>query len=121
MWRDEHHVLDMLIYARRARDFNAGVTWERFASDEMLQYATQRVLMIVGEAACKVSDEYRAAHPGVPWQQIAAFRHRLVHDYTRIDPARVWEIVQQHIDPLITTLEPLVPPPPPPPPESDKP
>ncbi len=37
MWRDQHLLLDMLIYARRAREFNLGATWERFASDKMLQ------------------------------------------------------------------------------------
>jgi uncharacterized protein with HEPN domain len=78
----------------------------------MLQFATQRVLQIVGEAASKVSEEYRQAHPEIPWQQIAAFRHRLVHDYTRIDLARVWEIVELQVGPLIAALEPLVPPPP---------
>jgi len=114
MWRDEHLVLDMLIYARRARDYNTDLSWEQFSADEMLQDATQRVLQIVGEAASKVSEEYRQAHPQIPWQQIAAFRHRLVHDYTRVDLARVWEIVQQHVAPLITGLEPLIPPPPPP-------
>jgi uncharacterized protein with HEPN domain len=85
MWRDDHLVLDMLIHARKARDFNAGMTWERFCADEMVQFATQRVLQIVGEAAWKVSDEYRLAHPDIPWSQIAGLRHRLVHDYTRID------------------------------------
>jgi uncharacterized protein with HEPN domain len=112
MWRDEHLVLDMLIHARKARDFNAGRTWEKFAADEMLQFATQRVLQIVGEAAWKVSEEYRSAHPDIPWPQIAGLRHRLVHDYTRIDLALVWEIMQKHVEPLIAALEPLVPPPP---------
>jgi uncharacterized protein with HEPN domain len=70
----------------------------------------------VGEAAWKVSEEFRVAHPDIPWPQIAGLRHRLVHDYTRIDLALVWEIVQKHVEPLIAALEPLVPPPPTPPP-----
>ena len=113
MWRDDHLVLDMLIHARQARDFNTGVSWERFSTDTMLQFATQHALQIVGEAASKVTDPYRQAHPQIPWQQIAGFRHRLVHDYTRIDLSKVWEIVQTNLPPLIAALEPLVPPPPP--------
>lgn len=112
MWRDDHHLLDMLIYARQARDFNVQATWEQFSTDIMLQYATQRALQIVGEAASKVSEEFRAAHPAIPWEQIIGFRHRLVHDYTRIDLAKVWEVVNTHVQPLIEALEPLVPPPP---------
>lgn len=114
MWRDEHLVLDMLIYARQARDFNTGVTWERFSTDRMLQYATQYALQIVGEAAYKVTDAYRAAHPEIPWQPIATFRHRMVHDYGRVELPKVWDVVQNHLGPLIAALEPLVPPPPPP-------
>lgn len=41
MWRDDHLLLDMLIYARRARDYNARLTWEQFELNEMLQSATQ--------------------------------------------------------------------------------
>lgn len=34
MWRDDHLILDMLIYARQTRQFNTGVTWERFSADK---------------------------------------------------------------------------------------
>jgi len=110
MWRDEPLLLDMLIYARQARQFNAGVTWSRFAADKQLQYATQYSIQCVGEAAFKVSKEYRQAHPEIPWEKIAAFRHRLVHDYPRIELPKVWAVVEHHLTPLITALEPLVPP-----------
>ncbi|HWL91982.1 MAG TPA: HepT-like ribonuclease domain-containing protein [Phycisphaerae bacterium] len=68
---------------------------------------------IIGEAASKISVEYRQAHPEIQWSEIVGLRHRLVHDYTRVDTTKVWEIVQNHIAPLIAVLEPLVPPPPP--------
>ena len=47
--RDDALALDMLIYARRAREFNDGVTWERFSTDRLLQYATQYALQCIGE------------------------------------------------------------------------
>ena len=113
MRRDEHLVLDMLIYARQARDFNTSVSWDRFSTDRQLQYATQYALQVIGEAGYNVTPEYQAARPEIPWQQIATFRHRMVHDYGRIDARKVWDVIQKHIGPLIEALEPLVPPPPP--------
>lgn len=110
MWRDEAYLLDMLIHARRARSFSAGVTYERFASDQMLQDATCHVLQIIGEAAGKVSPEFRVAHAEIPWQRIIGLRHRLVHDYPRIELPKVWNVVENYIPPLIAALEPLVPP-----------
>jgi uncharacterized protein with HEPN domain len=110
MWRDEHLLLDMLIHARRAVKFNSGVAWERFAADEMLQAATQYSLQVVGEAASKVSREYRTDHSEIPWDRIIAFRHRMVHDYPRIELPKVWGVVQNHLPSLITELEKLIPP-----------
>jgi len=109
MWRDEHLLLDMLIHARRAVKFNSDVTWERFASDEMLQAATQYSLQIIGEAASKISREYRATQPQIPWDRIIAFRHRMVHDYPRIELPKVWAVVQNHLPSLIADLEHLIP------------
>jgi len=37
-------------------------------------------------------------------------RHRIAHDYFRLDLLKVWEIVQNDIPSLIAAIEPLVPP-----------
>jgi len=37
-------------------------------------------------------------------------RHRLVHEYFRIIPERVWDVVEKDIPELIQVIEPLVPP-----------
>jgi len=110
MWRDEAYLLDMLIYARRAEQFNKGTTLERFLSDPLLQSATLHVLQVVGEAASKVSVEFRRDHPEIPWDKIVGLRHRLVHDYPRIELPKVWTIVQSYIPPLIEAVQRLVPP-----------
>jgi len=110
MWRDVAYLLDMLIYARKASIFCKDSSLEKFMTDEVLQSATLHVLQIIGEAANKVSQEFQEVHPEVPWQRIINFRHRLVHDYPRIEIPKVWSIVQEQIPPLISELEKLVPP-----------
>ncbi len=110
MWRDEHLLLDMLIHARRARDFNAKITWEDFQSDKMAQYATQYALQIIGEPASKISRAFRDRQPQIPWDKIIAFRHRMVHDYPRVELPKVWAVVQNYLPSLIASLEPLIPP-----------
>lgn len=81
-----------------------------FENDELIQNAVMHVIQVVGEVATKVSDAFKTAHPEIPWKAIAGMRHRLVHDYTRIDVPTVWRVVQTHLPPLIAQLEPLVPP-----------
>lgn len=109
MWRDDAYLLDILLFARRALRFNAGTTWEEFEGNELLQHGTVRALEVIGEAARKVSGEFRDAHPQIPWHEMIGLRHRLIHEYFRIDLRRVWDTVQNDLPKLIALIEPLVP------------
>jgi len=110
MWRDEAYLLDMLIAAREAKQFCEELSWERFRNSSLHQHAIAKALENVGEAARKVSEDTKAAHPEIPWNRIVGLRHRIVHDYFHLDLVRVWEIVTKDISVLITMLEPLIPP-----------
>jgi uncharacterized protein with HEPN domain len=110
MLRDEALLLDMLLSARKALRFTRGVDWAKFEADELIQNAVMHVIQIVGEAATKISDQFKTAHPEIPWKAISGMRHRLVHDYTRIDVPTVWRVVQVHLPPMIAQIEPLIPP-----------
>jgi uncharacterized protein with HEPN domain len=110
MWRDDACLLDMLIAARKIRAFTEGVTLDRFLRDELMQHGIMRLIEILGEAARHISEDFRANHPEVPWRQIIGMRNRMVHEYFRVIPAKVWDVVEQEIPALISLLEPLVPP-----------
>jgi uncharacterized protein with HEPN domain len=105
-----HYYLTCCLAAKKVREFNRGASWEKFQSDQMLQAATQYALQIIGEAASKVSRGFQDAHPEIGWSKITGLRHRLVHDYPRIELPKIWTIVESQIAPLIAALEPLVPP-----------
>lgn len=109
MWRDDAYVLDMLLAARKVLEFAEGVQWDQFKRDEVVQNAVMRQIQIMGEAARCVSAEYRSEHVNVPWGDIIGMRNRLVHEYFRILPRRVWDVVEEDIPKLIGMLEPLVP------------
>ncbi|HUT28780.1 MAG TPA: DUF86 domain-containing protein [Sedimentisphaerales bacterium] len=110
MWRDDAYLLDMLLAARKVGEFTRDVSWERFQADELMQNAVMRQIQIIGEAARKVSPEYQKQHPEIAWQQVIGMRNRLVHEYFRIIPERVWDVVERDIPELVRVIEPLVPP-----------
>ena len=110
MSRDDSYLLDMLVAARKARAFVAGLVWEDFATNEIAQHAVMRMIQIVGEAANRTSDATRASYPQIPWREIIGMRHRLVHDYFGTNLARVWTTVQDDLPALIAALEAIVPP-----------
>jgi len=110
MWRDEAYLLDILIAARKVLRYVSDLSRELFKEDTLRQDAVIRNLQIIGEAARKISDEFRSEHPEVPWSEIVGMRNRLVHDYSRIDVTKIWDTAQEDIPSLIRWIEPLVPP-----------
>ena len=100
----------MLQAAREMRDLSANLTWDTFQQSRLHQHAMVRLIEIIGEAARAISEETKAAHPEIPWIRIIDMRNHLVHRYFQVDLQRVWDVIQNHIAPLIAQLEPLVPP-----------
>ena len=110
MRRDETYLLDILIAARDARSFVADVTQSQFCASRLHQNAVVKALEIIGEAAARISDETRQAHPEIPWADITGMRNRLVHGYFEVDLGKVWDTIQDDLPTLIARIEPLVPP-----------
>jgi uncharacterized protein with HEPN domain len=79
---------------------------EHFRSDVRTQDAIIRNLQVMGEAVKKVSAETRAAHPKVPWRDIAGMRDRVVHDYFGVSLDMVWDVAVNHIPALLAVLPP---------------
>lgn len=82
---------------------------EAFRRDLMVQDAIIRNIQVMGEAVKKISAEMRAAHPEVPWRDIAGMRDRLVHDYFGISLDIVWDVAKNHIPPLRESLPRVLP------------
>lgn len=111
---------DRLRYALRVREMTDGKSFEGYLGEDILRYAVERCVSIIGEAASKVSEEFRVAHPEIEWRAIIAQRHRLVHEYGGVRHDLIWAVATEHIPELIRLMEPLMPPPPPDPePEED--
>lgn len=106
---DRAYLWDMLTAARAVVAFVEGRTLEEYIIDLMLRSAVERQVEIVGEAARRVSKEFQAMHPEIPWRPIQAQRHILAHDYGEIKHDRLWRVAVEHIPALIQQLAPLVP------------
>jgi uncharacterized protein with HEPN domain len=112
---DESRLKHMLDAARAALAFTAGRTRADLSADLMLQFALVRALEIVGEAAARMSEPTRTAHPEIPWTAIIGMRNRLVHGYFDVDLEIVWRTTTESLPPLIASLgsllaQPLAPP-----------
>ncbi|MBF6605164.1 MAG: DUF86 domain-containing protein [Chloroflexi bacterium] len=82
----------------------------RFMRDGMVQDAVMRNFEIIGEAAKRLDDSYRTAHPEIPWRALAGLRDVLIHQYEGVDPERVWTIVERELPNLCEAIAALLPP-----------
>jgi uncharacterized protein with HEPN domain len=94
MRREELHVADLVDNARAVREYLNGVTRERWDADRVLRDAVLYRMLLLGEIASALPDDFRDKYPNVAWRQIRAFRNLAVHRYFSVDWAVVWKIAQ---------------------------
>lgn len=83
---------------------------EHFLAEELVQDAVLRNFEVIGEAAKRLDDAYRAAHPEIPWRALAGLRDVLIHQYEGVDLERVWAIVECELPVLKKAIATLLPP-----------
>jgi uncharacterized protein with HEPN domain len=106
--RDLAYLWDMRETAREVLSFLEGVAFTDFQSNKVLRYAVERQLLVIGEAANRVSSELRERHPEIPWRPIIAQRHVLAHEYGEVLVERIWITATKSLPPLIAALEVLL-------------
>jgi len=73
---------------------------EEFTSDEWDQAAAIRQFEIIGEATTNIDADFKKIHSDIEWRDMNDFRNFLIHDYSDIDIAIVWDAMTKHIPPL---------------------
>lgn len=106
---DAATVLDIVLACRRLRRFVEGVDEAAFQKNEEKRWAAFSQLLLIGEAATRLSAAFRAGHDSIPWRQIMAMRNRLIHEYDRSNCHLVWRTATEDLPRLLTELEPVAP------------
>ena len=90
--------------------YKAQYSKDEFIENIQLQDSIIRRLLVIAEAARRVSEATRQTLPNISWQEINGMRNRLVHEYDEIDLNIVWDVIQSEIPSLIESLNLQVPP-----------
>jgi uncharacterized protein with HEPN domain len=108
--RDNALLWDMLVAAREIGEFIKEVSYDQFVSQKALRYAVERQMIVIGEAASRVSNSFKESHPEIAWSSIVGQRNVLAHEYGEVLLERVWLVAIERIPELINLLKPLIPP-----------
>ncbi len=86
-------------------EFTSGLTYDEFLADKKTRHAVLRNILVLGEAANRLPEEFRNQHPEVEWGKIIRSRHITTHEYEKIDYAIVWRIITVYSKELNYNLE----------------
>jgi uncharacterized protein with HEPN domain len=105
--RLEDYLEHMLEAARLALSYITDLDKNGFLADKRTQQAVILNIVVIGEAATKISNEYPDfvdEHPFIPWKNMKGMRNRIAHGYFDIDLDIVWTTVQTALPPLVEQL-----------------
>jgi uncharacterized protein with HEPN domain len=106
--RDSQRVEDMLKAVREMREEVRGMGRAEYAQNRTLQKAVTYDIMILGDAASRISQRTKKSNPSVPWAQLAAYRsneeHGPAHAYFEFDLAETWPFVRDTLPDLARKL-----------------
>jgi uncharacterized protein with HEPN domain len=102
---EQERFADILAAIQRCQDYEPHLRSQELAS--MAYDAILRNLAVIGEAVRALPAETRSAMADVPWAAIAGLRNIVVHEYFRVNPELILDIVDQQLAPLADRLRAL--------------
>lgn len=100
-------VSDILESAHKILTYTEGQSFDDFTKDSKTVDAVIRNFEIIGEAANRLPEDFKAHFSEIDWHRIRGFRNRIVHDYFGIDYSIVWTIKETFLSLMIAQLQPL--------------
>ena len=79
-----------------------------FSTNLLLQDAVIRRFEIIGEAASKISNEFKLTHLSIEWGLMKDMRNKLIHEYFGISANTIYQTIQRDLPLLKDKLEKLV-------------
>lgn len=98
--RDKERLEHMVEAIDNIFSFAKGKTVEDLDNEKILFYAVAKNIEIIGEAAFRLTKEFRQQHSETPWSSIVVMRHVLVHDYYQIKSKEVYKVINEDLQPL---------------------
>jgi uncharacterized protein with HEPN domain len=83
------------------QEFTANLSYDAYLESVLTQSAVERQLEILGEAARRLSEEFRQAHSEISWREIIGLRNILSHRYDEVKQQSIWMVITSELDPYV--------------------
>jgi uncharacterized protein with HEPN domain len=106
MPKDQQSILDIIDSINLIFEYTQDIDWDEIDTKD--QDAVIRRLTIIGEATKRLSPDFRAYHPEIPWKKMAGLRDIIVHEYDDIRLDIIQDIVEIELPQILPILQPLL-------------
>jgi uncharacterized protein with HEPN domain len=86
-------------------EFTKGMTLEMYESDIKTRFAVERNFEIIGEAAARISEDFKMDHPEIEWRILKDFRNFIIHEYFGINNEIIWDTIQIRLPELLLSFQ----------------
>jgi uncharacterized protein with HEPN domain len=98
-------LLDVIGACEAVAEFVSGKDFSAYESDRLLRSAVERQFEIIGEGLKQASAGDTSLARLIPeLHRIVGLRNRLIHGYDNVDDEILWDVVQNKLAPLKTTI-----------------
>lgn len=94
---DSVYLKDILKSIQNIEDFVKNLSFKVFQQDTKTQFAVFHAFEVIGEAANKLSQQFRKNNPDFPARQTVEFRNLLIHGYDQIKLDIVWKTIKDNL------------------------
>jgi uncharacterized protein with HEPN domain len=98
-------VIDLLSCIERIQEYTSVMSFDDLYIDSKTRDAVLRNIMVIGEAANRMPNEFRIQHPEIEWSKIIRSRNIVTHDYDDVDYTIIWKIITVHLPANQKSLE----------------
>ena len=107
LYRDDSRVRHILSAIKRIMEVGEDLSRDQLKQNEAKTESVLFNLMVMGEAANNISQEFASKNPEIDWKGIAGVRHKVVHDYADIDYDIIWDILKNEIPDVYSKIKEL--------------
>lgn len=80
---------------------------QAFMESLVLRFSCQYAVLIIAEAVAKLPAALLANYESLQWHRIKAIGNKLRHEYHRVKPLVIWDIMDKHLVPLAEGIQTL--------------
>jgi len=101
----ELYIEDILNSIESIEKYRQNNPEKKLGSENILTDAVIRNLEVIGEAVKNLPDDLKQERNDLPWREIAGFRDVLIHQYFKVNPDIIRDIVNNKLPELKQTVQ----------------